>query len=62
MAKSRPKLIRPEEAATILGKSTATIRKYANRGLLKAVQVPPRGVRYVEAEVLDLARQQGVAI
>ena len=49
----RPGTIR--EAATILGTCPRTVERYANRGLLHAIRITPRRVRYDLNEVEHLA-------
>lgn len=50
------KLMSRQEAAEYLHISLSTAKRYETRGILKAIRVGPRLVRYREEDVLAIAR------
>lgn len=52
----KPKLISKKVVADILGTSTKTIDRYAERGHIKPIRFSQRKIRYDENQVLDFAR------
>lgn len=54
---AKPKLITRKQTAEILGCSTKTISRYIQTGIIREVRFTARRVRFVEAEIIRLARE-----
>jgi excisionase family DNA binding protein len=58
MATATPTLLNVRQTARLLGVSEATVRNWANRGVLRAGRLPGSGFRRFAADQVERMRQE----